>query len=253
MGRSSKLKKDRRIIKDRVDKMFEDVQKETDEHMIFKKLGEIQNFNYLIKEDKDTENNYMYKIITKRISEYIVDNIMTKGIESNKERFDKIFQDKKFDDDISLRNVALFSMYLNEKAVEIRDYEQYKEAIEKLNETETSSKVVAIARRNRFKEIPDLKDDEKDLVVQQFTYINKVMEMLNNEIISIGNEIVDESKKYGEIKNPTFEEAVYMSYVSAFVNGLFRKSVEEVENYNKILELLNNLLGNKSEKKEKKE
>lgn len=246
MGRSSRLKKDRRIIRNNIDDLLKEAEIEKDEKKFFEKLSVVQNFDYLVQEDKLTKNNFMHKIILEKLRTLINNKVINPGIESNKERFDKIYQDKEIPSDISLRDLSLFSIYMNEKSLEIKKRNDYQEIISYLNDKEITKKILDIKIQN--KEVSELTEDEKKFIADYVLQVNKVMEIVNNEVIAIGDKIVTKSKDFKiDDKDLTLEDSIFMAHITSFNNGIFKLAIKEVEEYNKVLEILNSMLNVKKE------
>lgn len=250
MGRNSRLKKDRKLIRNNVDSLFKDAENEKDEKEFFKKLAVVQSFDYLVQEDKSTKNNFMHKMILDKLRNLINDRVIVPGIEEKKDEFNKIYEEKKIPDNISLRDLSLFSIYLKNKSLEIKDSEEYKNISKYLNDDEIVNKIMEIKKQN--KEVSELKDEEKKFIADYMLQINKIMEIVNNKIIEIGDKIVTKSKDFKiDEKDVSFEETIFMAHITSFNNNIFKLAIKEIEDYNKVLDLLNKLLGNNN--KDKKE
>lgn len=246
MGRNSRLKKDRKIIRDNVDKMFKEAENETNEKEFFNKLSVVQNFDYLVQEDKSTKNNFMHKVILEKLRDMINNKVIVPGIEEKKNEFDKFIESKNIPNDISLRDLSLFSIYFKDKIMNIKTREDYKDSISYLNDNETVSKIMNIKKQN--KELSDLSEDDSKFISDYILKINNVMEIVNNEIIDLGDKIMKKSKDFKiDEKNPSFEESIFSAYIISFNNNIFKLAVKEVEDYNKILDILK--LNNSGDKK----
>lgn len=246
MGRNSRLKKDRKIIRDNVDKMFKEAENETNEKEFFNKLSVVQNFDYLVQEDKSTKNNFMHKVILEKLRDMINNKVIVPGIKEKKNEFNKFIESKNIPNDISLRDLSLFSIYFKDKIMDIKTREDYKDSISYLNDNENVSKIMSIKKQN--KELSDLSEDDSKFISDYILKINNVMEIVNNEIIDLGDKIMKKSKDFKiDEKNPSFEESIFSAHIISFNNNIFKLAVKEVEDYNKILDILK--LNNSGDKK----
>lgn len=250
MGKNSRLKKDRRIIREKIDIMIDGAEDAKTEEEFFDKISALERFDYLVQQDKETVNNYMHKVVFKRINDLFERKFIDPGIEENKERFDKIYENKDLGD-ISFRDLSLFAIYMNEKVLEIKKKDNYKEVVDKLNDDDTVKEIMRI--KNQNKEISELPDKDKELINNYVAEINKLIEMVNNEIVDIGDKIITKSKEFNKsnVDEVTFAESVFSAHIVAFNTKLFMPAVEEIEEYNKIVSILNSLLNPESNKEEK--
>lgn len=237
MGKNSRLKKDRGIIREKTNQLFQNAIDAKNEDEFFEKLTIVQNFDYLIQNDSKTKNKFIHKMIFDRIQELVVEKVINPGVEENKKKFEKFYNDKEIPEGLSLKNLALFAVYLKDKVYDIRNQENYKEITEKLNNKEIVDNILRIKKQQ--KEIKELNDEDKKAIYDYVAEVNKVMEIVNDEIIEIGDKVVKASEKFKETeKDLDFAGVIYSSYIVAYNNNCFIPAVKEIEQYNNVLKML---------------